>query len=55
MSKVKSFGNYSINAMLKSAFQYELINSLETLPASEIDEDTLAVVYYLKKRIKELD
>jgi hypothetical protein len=39
----------------KSAFKDELTNRLLLLPASEVDEDTLVVVNYLKSRIKEIE
>jgi hypothetical protein len=39
----------------KSAFSDELTNRLLLLPASEVDEDTLIVVNYLKRRIAEIE
>lgn len=44
----------SIDSMLKSAFQYELINQLGVLPLDEVNADILTVREYLKKRISEL-
>ena len=44
----------SVDSMLKSAFQFELINKFNILPPEQIDEDTLTVMEYLKKRISEL-
>ena len=38
----------------KAAFTDELTNKLLLLPSSEVDEDTLTVIHYLKKRVKEI-
>jgi hypothetical protein len=38
----------------KAAFTDELNNTLLLLPPSEVDEDTLVVIHYLKKRVKEI-
>lgn len=39
----------------KSAFKDELTNRLLLLPASQVDEEILVIVRYLKKRIAEID
>lgn len=47
--------NYSVDMLKKSAFQDELTNILELLPVEQVDQETLNVIEYLKRRIKEID
>lgn len=47
--------NYSVDMLKKSAFQDELTNILELLPEEQVDQETLNVIEYLKRRIKEID
>jgi hypothetical protein len=47
--------NASTEWLKKSAFKDELTNRLLLLPASEVDEETLTVVRYLKKRVEEIE
>ena len=47
--------SYSIDVLKKSAFQDELTNILELLPVEQVDQETLNVIDYLKRRIKEID
>ena len=47
--------NYSVDMLKKSAFQDELTNVLELLPEEQVDQETLDVIKYLKRRVKELD
>ena len=46
---------YSVDVLKKSAFQDELTNVLELLPVEQVDQETLDVIKYLKRRVKELD
>lgn len=39
----------------KAAFKDELTNRLLLLPATEVDEDILTIVRYLKKRVEEIE
>lgn len=47
--------SYSIDVLKKSAFQDELTNVLELLPEEQVDRETLDVIEYLRRRIKEID
>lgn len=47
--------NYSADMFLKAAFDYELRNSLQTMPIEYKNEGWRAVVAYLEDRIKEID
>ena len=47
--------SYSIDVLKKSAFQDEITNILELLPVEQVDQETLNVIDYLKRRIKEID
>ena len=47
--------SYSIDALKKSAFEDELNNVLNLVPSEYLDKDTVSVIEYFKRRIKELD
>ena len=50
--------NYSVDTLKKAAFHDELENVLKVLSIEapdRIDKDILAVIEYLKKRLKEID
>ena len=47
--------SYSIDVLKKSVFEDELINTLSLIPVESVDEDTVSVIEYFKRRIKELD
>jgi hypothetical protein len=47
--------SYSIDVLKKSVFEDELINTLGLIPTESVDEDTVSVIEYFKRRIKELD
>jgi len=46
--------NYSIDMLKKSAFIDEL-SELQLTPITELDEETMNVIEYFEKRIKELN
>lgn len=47
--------SYSAAMLKRSAFQDELVNVLNVLPEEDIDEATVVVQEYLKKRLKQLE
>jgi hypothetical protein len=47
--------SYSIDVLKKSVFEDELINTLNLIPVESVDEATVSVIEYFKRRIKELD
>lgn len=46
--------SYSIRMLKKSAFEHEILNSIDILSIDQIDEELVIVRNYLTKRIKEL-
>lgn len=46
--------SYSIQMLKASAFDHELRNVIDLLPADQQDEEVLVVKNYLLKRVKEL-
>ena len=47
--------SYSLDVLKKSVFEDELINILGLIPTESVDEGTVSVIEYFKRRIKELD
>ena len=46
--------NYSIDFLIKTAFEYELTNYLKQIKIDQEEKDIQRVISYLEKRVKEI-